>query len=128
MNKTLIAFFILLFCMLSSLGWSSKYDDVKKGETAILKKDFATALNELKPLAENGNDEAQWMLGNMYSKGNGVIKDIIYAHMWWNISASLGNGVAEYNRDLYEKRMSARDISTAQKLARQCVEKKYKGC
>jgi len=48
--------------------------------------------------------------------------------MWWNISASNGDKSAVKNRDIVAKKMTPADISTAQKLARECVEKKYKGC
>ena len=52
----------------------------------------------------------------------------VYAHMWSNIAASSGNKVATKNRDIVEKLMTPADISAAQKLARECVRKKYKGC
>jgi len=64
----------------------------------------------------------------MYGTGEGVIQDNVYAHMWLNISASNGNKDAVKNRVVIAKRMTSADISTAQKLARECVEKKYKGC
>ena len=58
----------------------------------------------------------------------GVIKDIVYAHMWKNISAS--NGIDEAREELktIEKKMTSSDISEAQRLARECVKKNYKGC
>ena len=89
---------------------------------------YKTAVKWYRLSAEQGNASAQYNLGVMYGNGNGVIQDNIYAHMWFNISASNGNKDAVKNRDLVEKRMTPADISTAQKLARQCVEKKYKGC
>ena len=161
MNKTLITFFTFLFCLTSSVGWSA---DVDKGLAAAQKGDFATALREWTPLAEQGYASAQYNLGLMYFKGQGitqdyktaskwyklsaeqgnanaqiglgimygtgkgVIQDNIYAHMWANISASSGNKNAFKVRDIIAKRMTSADISTAQKLARECVEKKYKGC
>jgi hypothetical protein len=57
-----------------------------------------------------------------------VLQDKIYAHMWWNIAASSGNKDAVKKRDIIAKRMTPADISTAQKLARECARKKYKGC
>ena len=35
---------------------------------------------------------------------------------------------ASKNRDIVAKKMNSTDISAAQKLARECVRKKYKGC
>jgi hypothetical protein len=48
--------------------------------------------------------------------------------MWWNIAASVGNDSASEKRELVAKKMTPTDISAAQKLARECVAKNYKGC
>ncbi len=42
--------------------------------------------------------------------------------------ATSGNKLGAKLRDDFEKKMTSADISTAQKLARECVRKKYKGC
>ena len=78
--------------------------------------------------AEQGNVPSQFNLGHLYDRGEGVLQDNIYAHMWWNIAASLGNDPASKNREIIAKRMTPTDISAAQKLARECVAKDYKGC
>jgi hypothetical protein len=54
--------------------------------------------------------------------------DPVYAHMWFNIAASLGNAEARDYRNNIAEKMTAADISKAQKLARECVRKEYKGC
>ena len=54
-------------------------------------KDYKTAVKWFRLSAEQGNAIAQNTLGGMYDNGDGVIQDNIYAHMWWNISASNGN-------------------------------------
>ena len=64
----------------------------------------------------------------MHMLGQGVLQDNIYAHMWWNISASLGNEGASKNREKIAEIMTPADISKAQQLARECVAKDYKGC
>ena len=48
--------------------------------------------------------------------------------MWINISASNGNESGVNGRDILEEEMTSADISQAQKLARECVAKNYKGC
>ena len=63
-----------------------------------------------------------------YKNGEGVPKDNVYAHMWWNIAASSGDKDAVKNRGVVAKRMIPSQIAEAQKLARECVRKKYKGC
>jgi len=78
--------------------------------------------------AEQGYAKAQNNLGVMYANGRGVLQDNVYAHMWWNIAATSGDKNASKNRDIVAKEMSSSDMSEAQKLARQCVKKKYRGC
>ena len=90
--------------------------------------DYKTAVKWYTLAAEQGDATAQSNLGAMYYNGNGVIQDDVYAHMWFNIAASNGNKFATKNRDIIAKRMTSADISTAQKLARECVRKKYKDC
>ena len=78
--------------------------------------------------AKQGYVSAQNNLGFMYGNGKGVPQDYIRAHMWWNLAASSGNKNAVNGRDIVAKRMTPADISAAQKLARECVRKKYKRC
>ena len=138
--------------------------DFEKGLEAYEKGDYATALREWIPLAEQGDADAQnnlglmyrnglgvtqdykeavkWArkaaqqgvaqaqfnLGLMYAKGEGVIQDNVYAHMWWNIAASNGDEAGGKNRDIVTKKMTASQLEKAQDLARECVQKNYKGC
>ena len=109
----------------AGMGWGA---DFQKGLDAVQRGDYTTALREWKPLAEQGVAFAQYNLGVMYAKGQGVIQDYVRAHMWWNLAASSGNKNAGKGRDIIDKRMNTSQIETAQKLARECVRKNYKGC
>ena len=91
--------------------------------------DYKTALKWYRLAAEQGNANAQISLGYMYAKGEGVLQDFVYAHMWWNIAASNGSERGRKLLDIVTKKiMTPADISAAQRLARECVRKKYKGC
>jgi uncharacterized protein len=57
--------FVLSFVCLATPTWS----DYKAGEDAYNRGDFATALREWRPLAEQGNDSAQFFLGVCYANG-----------------------------------------------------------
>jgi len=48
--------------------------------------------------------------------------------LWGDIAASNGNVCGDGLRDAVAKRMTSAQIAEAQKLARECVHKKYKGC
>jgi len=90
--------------------------------------DYKTAVKWYRLAAEQGNASAQGNLGVMYAFGTGVLKDYIYAHMWGNIAVSIGGKDKGKVRDFVEKEMTPAQIVEAQKLARECVAKKYKGC
>jgi TPR repeat protein len=64
----------------------------------------------------------------MYAFGTGVLKDYVYAHMWWNIGAMNGSKEGAKLRDFVEKEMTPSQLAEARKLARECVRKKYKDC
>ena len=102
--------------------------DYQKGLDAANRGDFATALREWKPLAEQRNAVAQKNLSVMYAFGKGVPKDYVYAHMWGNLAAANGNELGGMLRDDYESKMTPLDTSAAKKLSGECVRKKYKGC
>ena len=93
--KTLIIIPVLLFSLF--LGASSYSADFNKGLTAAQSGDFATALKEWKPLAEEGNAVAQNNLGLMYHNGWGVPQDYKEAVNWYRLAAEQGNAPAQYN-------------------------------
>ena len=109
----------------AGVSWSA---DFQKGLDAYNRAAFATALREWKPLAEQGDADAQYNLGVMYRKGHGVPQDKVYAHIWYNIAATSGNKKAIKNRDILAEEMTPAQIEKAQDLARECIRKKYKGC
>ena len=119
---------VLLFITIGgeSDDFQKRMDAVKKEEGAISL--YGPAQRRWKSLAENGDAFAQYNMGLMYAKGDGVIKDNVYAHMWGNIAASNGNENGGKLRDLIAKLMTATQIEKAQDLARECIRKKYKGC
>ena len=90
--------------------------------------DYKEAFKWFSLSAQQGHEIAQRELGVMYYKGVGTIQDYIYAHMWLNISASNGYELSLENRDLVAKSMTSSQIEEAQRLARECVKKNYKGC
>ena len=100
--RTLIIIPVLLFSLF--LGASSYSADFYKGLTAAQSGDFATALKEWKPLAEEGNAVAQNNLGLMYHNGWGVPQDYKEAVYWYRLAVEQGYAIAQYNLGLmYEK-------------------------
>jgi len=75
-------------------GWSADY---QKGFAAAQSGDYATALREWTPLAEQGNADAQTLLGAMYDNGEGVPQDYKTAVKWYTLAAKQGNAFAQSN-------------------------------
>lgn len=67
------------------------------GVTAYHRRDYATAFKELKPLAEQGNSNAQLFLGLMNDEGEGIPRDIGQAVYWYRKAAEQGNASAQLN-------------------------------
>ncbi len=84
---------------------------------------YATALREWRPLAAQGNAEAQYNLGLMYRKGLGVAQNYVRAYGWYNLAASTfppgkDRDQSVKNRDIVAKKMTPAQISEAHTLAR----------
>ena len=62
--------------------------------------DYATALRLLRPLAEQGVAGAQYNLGAMYDKGQGVRQDHTEAVKWYRRAAEQGDAEAQSNLGL----------------------------
>ncbi len=83
---------LLLPLLVGSPAYSTEH---RKGMDAYQRGDYATALNELIPLAEQGNASAQSALGLMYRRGLGVPKDRKAAIKWYTLAAEQGLAQAQ---------------------------------
>ena len=72
--------------------------------------------------AEQGLAVAQVSLGVLYDRGEGVPEDLVYAYMWYNLSAAQGNETAQNNKEIIEPRMTREQIAEAQRLSREWIE------
>jgi len=66
---------VLVVCSWLLLA-SSAYAGFDEGVAALKRADFATALAELRPAAEQGNALAQVYVGSLYENGRGTDKDL----------------------------------------------------
>jgi TPR repeat protein len=86
--------FTLALVVFAALAYAG-FDD---GKAAYVIGDYATAYKELKPLADQGNVEAQCMLGRMYEfGGHGVRKDHAQALKWFRKAAEQGDPGGQYD-------------------------------
>ena len=87
---------LLLFMLV--LLWSSvAAADFRAGVEAYKRGDYATAYKEWLPLADQEHANALFLLGVMYSKGEGVPKDDAAAAKWYRKAAEQGYAAAQFN-------------------------------
>jgi TPR repeat protein len=83
---------VLLIICLALPAWA----DFQAGMDANNRGDYATALREWRPLAEQGDARAQFDLGLLYENGDGVPRDYAKAHQWYEKSAAQGGAKAQF--------------------------------
>ncbi len=70
--------------------------DFNAAREAAMRGDFDQSLPELMALAEAGRAEAQSLLGDLYSRGDGVEKDDALAAQWYEKASRQGYSDAQY--------------------------------
>src|ERR1700755_867706 len=66
-------------------------------QAAMDKKDYATAVKLLRPLADQGDPQAQGLLGGLYAEGLGTKKNPVEAVTLWRKAAGQKLAPAQYN-------------------------------
>jgi TPR repeat protein len=94
MNRLLILPVLLLTLLVGTPAFSA---DWNKGAAAYESGDYATALREWTPLAEQGNASMQNLVGTMHNEGKGTPQDYKTAVKWWRLAAEQGNAHAQFN-------------------------------
>ena len=68
---------------------------LEDGWAAYLNADYATAMRVWRPLADQGNADAQYGLAVLYSHGYGVAEDDAEAEKWYRKAAEQGDSAAQ---------------------------------
>lgn len=92
MMKLLLSTFlstVLLF--MSSCGTSN----LQKGVDAYNEGSYQLALETITPLANDGDTNAQYLLGTLHYRGQGVSKNMMEAIKWFTLAAERGNANAQ---------------------------------
>ena len=83
----------VLFAVLTTVFFAAQY--VNKDFDAYGRGDFASALRAVRPLAEQGDADAQYYLGAMYENGRGVRQNYAEAAKWYRRAAEQSHAEAE---------------------------------
>jgi hypothetical protein len=70
--------------------------DLASAKVSYEKKDYTAAFADLAPLAQQGNPDAQLILGKMYLMGQGVSKNEAQAMKWFKASGAQSNAEAQF--------------------------------
>ena len=111
---------LALLLSLSAPTWAG----FREGVAAFKRGDYATALREWRPLAEQGHAKAQNNLGVMYNRGRGVPQDYAEAVRWYRKAAEQGYANAQLNlsRMYHLGQGLPRDYAQAMKWYRKAAE------
>jgi uncharacterized protein len=98
-NKILATLLVgLMLAVGGGVATAGPYED---GSAAYERGEYATALRLFRPLADQGNAQAQYKIGLMYRNGEGVAQDRAEAAKWIHKAAEQGSMYAQ--RDLASK-------------------------
>ena len=119
-----LSLFILLLCLLVA---PSVWGDYQDGRKAYNRGDYATALKELLPLAEQGHAGAQYFVGYMYYKGQGVVQNGAEAVKWFRQAGRQGDVKAQYllGYMYYKGQGIGQDGEEAEKWLRKAAEQDH---
>ncbi len=88
---------LILLLAISILGWiGAARADMDAGIEAYRRGDYVAARVAWAPLASNGDPVAQYFLGHLYAKGEGVARDYGKALVLFRTSASQGNSYGQF--------------------------------
>lgn len=88
---------VLSFVCFTAPAWADNMAVKEAYALALERGDYATAMSELRPLAERGLPAAQFNLGLLYANGQGLAKDDVQARQWWEKAAVQGHADAQAN-------------------------------
>ena len=93
---------------------SARISQIKDAETAYKRGDFRTSVRLLAPLAQDGMPLAQFWLGRMFNRGEGVKLDRYEAYSLWRSAADSGSDQAATALANLSNRFGPEELSRAE--------------
>jgi serine/threonine protein kinase len=91
-------------------------DQLASAEAALSRGDFGSVGVIVRPLAQNGNAQAQRMFGELYERGRGVARDPKLAYFWYSLGARGGNAAAAIGRSRVRELLQPAELKQADKM------------
>ena len=122
-----ITLLVLALALAQPVAAQSFKPDYDAGWDAYTKGDYATALKHFRPLAKQGYVGAQFNLGYMYLRGEGVTLDYAEAVRWFRKTAKQGDPYAQSLLGLmyYTGRGVTKDFKEAVRWLRKSAKQGY---
>ena len=96
MHRTIKTVVVALILAAGITG-SAPAGPAEDGVAAYKGGDYVTAMRFLRPLAHQGNADAQFLLGQIYGRGGGVEQDYTTAVTWYRKAAEQGHPGAQWS-------------------------------
>lgn len=88
---------LLLCTLLLFSTWSVVATELERADSALMRGDYAAAVEILETLSAKGNGGAMTLLASLYHRGEGVPRDIDKAVELYLVAAELGQAEAQFN-------------------------------
>ena len=108
------AFLALMLWMAASPAMA----DWDKARTALQAGKTSEAFRILKPMAEEGDREAQYMIAYLLSTGSGAKLDLEEAYKWYTIAVARGHTAANTARSYVRRKLDFAAAAEAERKAR----------
>jgi TPR repeat protein len=121
MRRPAAAVILIISLFMTDSAIADPFEDATK---AYNSGDYETAYSLIKPLAEKGLPEAQFNLGLLYDKGQGVPQNYAEAVTWYRKAAEQGNVKGQYSLGMmyYNGQDVPQDYAEAVKWLRKAAE------
>jgi TPR repeat protein len=89
--------FILNGCATKRISEAQHQGDYQAAKAAFMRGDYAESIRLLRPLADQGDPEAQQLIGGFYENGKWVPQDFAEAAKWYHKAAEQGSVQGQAN-------------------------------
>ena len=115
--KILLTGLVLALWLWAGVAGAQDTDAFFKGVQAYRARDYVGAVSWFEQAAEQGDSEAQFLLGRMHYDGNSLSTDYVAAYQWFAIAAATGQPVASRYRDGLAGRMTEAEVTEGARRA-----------
>lgn len=101
---------------------------IYSGDYYGVSKNIPKALRWYRISAKQNYAPAQTKIAEIYLNGDGVPKNIVSAHMWYQIADANGDRNTRWTRRRIQREMSREQIAEAKQRAKTCLASYYEDC